>query len=151
MESHRKRRVITVIAVMLICGLGGAMLLMALRSHIELYLTPTQLLAQQSHLNHTFRLGGFVVMDSVQVLPNQNGIVFQVSDLKHEVKVHYKGILPALFKPGKGVVLSGMWHHGQVEASEVLAKHDENYRPPGLIDPSKIKSSQLKSVDHYGT
>lgn len=132
MGERRKQRLWTLCGVLSVLGLGGGLLLMAMRQHIELYLTPSQLLNSQVIQTQSFRLGGLVEMGSIQVDQKDVGVRFRVTDLKHHISVHYRGMLPALFKEGKGVVLSGRWQQGVVEATEVLAKHDENYRPPGM-------------------
>ena len=141
MGERRKQRLWMLFGVLCVLGMGGALLLMAMRQHIELYLTPSQLLQTQAIQTQSFRLGGLVQMGSLQTDRKGVGIRFRVTDLKHHVWVHYQGMLPALFKEGKGVVLSGRWQHGVVEATEVLAKHDENYRPPGIKSrqPSMLK------------
>ena len=105
------------------------LILNALNSNIALYITPTDVVQGKAPRNQVFRIGGMVKEDSLK----RDGLVvhFVMTDLVNDVPVTYQGILPDLFKPGKGAVIQGkLGAGGDFVASEVLAKHDENYMPP---------------------
>ena len=119
-------------------GLGMGLLLLsgavyfvlnAFQSNLVFFFTPTQVAAGESPKDGHFRVGGLVKVGSVQ---RQDMVVeFVVTDTQQEVPVRYTGLLPDLFKEGKGVVAQGRMDAGQrFVANEVLAKHDENYMPP---------------------
>lgn len=127
----RTKRIIKLIFFMSIFSLATWFILQALQQQIQLYLTPSQFWSQiNKQPNKQFKLGGLVKKNSIKF--KNNYVEFIVTDLKKEVKVIYKGLLPALFKENKGVVLTGLWQTNQVLATQVLAKHDENYTPPGI-------------------
>ncbi|MCX7174789.1 MAG: cytochrome c maturation protein CcmE [Proteobacteria bacterium] len=110
-------------------GIAAFFVLNALNSNIALFFTPTQIAAGEAPKDRVFRVGGLVKTGTVQ--RNEMTIRFVVTDTAKEVPVAFTGILPDLFKEGKGVVAQGkMGPNGQFIASEVLAKHDENYMPP---------------------
>jgi cytochrome c-type biogenesis protein CcmE len=114
-----------------LASLGGAtyFVMNALNSNIALFYTPTQVVAGEAPRERAFRVGGMVKNGTVQ--RNEMTIRFIVTDTAKDLPVAYTGILPDLFREGKGVVAQGkMGADGQFVASEVLAKHDENYMPP---------------------
>lgn len=110
-------------------GIAAALVLNALNSNIALYVTPSEVAAGKAPKDQAFRIGGLVKDGS---LTRDNLTVhFVVTDLVQDIPVSYTGILPDLFKPGKGAVVQGrLGADGNFTASEVLAKHDENYMPP---------------------
>ena len=110
-------------------GVAALLILNALNSNIALYVTPSEVAAGKSPQGQAFRIGGMVKDDSVK----RDGLTvhFVITDLVKDIPVSYTGILPDLFKEGKGAVIQGRLDaNGQFIASEVLAKHDENYMPP---------------------
>jgi len=110
-------------------GIAAFFVLNALNSNIALFYTPTQIAAGEAPKERVFRVGGLVKTGTVQ--RNEMTVRFVVTDTAMEVPVAFTGILPDLFKEGKGVVAQGrMGPDGGFVASEVLAKHDENYMPP---------------------
>lgn len=109
----------------------AALVLNALNSNIALYISPTDVAAGKAPQGKPFRIGGLVKDGSLARQPDGVTIRFVVTDTEHDIAVDYKGILPDLFQEGKGVVAQGkMTGDGTFTASEVLAKHDENYMPP---------------------
>jgi cytochrome c-type biogenesis protein CcmE len=110
-------------------GIASALVLNALDSNIALYITPSEVAAGKAPRDQAFRIGGLVKQGS---LKRQDLTVhFVVTDTVRDVQVSYKGILPDLFKEGQGAVVQGRLEtDGTFSASEVLAKHDENYMPP---------------------
>lgn len=110
-------------------GLAAYLVLNAFQSNLVFFFTPTQVAAGEAPVNRTFRIGGMVKTGTVQ--RNNLTVNFVVTDNVKEVPVSYTGILPDLFREGKGVVAQGKrGADGRFVASEVLAKHDENYMPP---------------------
>lgn len=136
MNSKRKKRLTAIIAMLIGMGLAVSLVLLALSKNINLYLTPSQLTADytKKHL----RLGGLVKKGSIIREHDSLKLTFTITDLQKEVKVEYTGIVPVLFKETQGVVVEGRFTPaGTFQADQVLAKHDENYRPPGLKKSSK--------------
>ena len=125
----RHKRIALIVGGVASLGVAAYFVLGALNSNIALFYTPTQVAAGEAPRERTFRVGGLVKAGSVE--RNDMTIRFVVTDTAKEVRVAYRGILPDLFKEGKGVVAQGkIGADGQFTASEVLAKHDENYMPP---------------------
>ncbi|PJD90714.1 MAG: cytochrome c maturation protein CcmE [Legionella sp.] len=122
----------------LICGL----ILYALRQNISLFYTPTQIALGEAPLNHPIRVGGMVVLHSVIRDKKGLGVHFKLTDYEHTVTVFYQGILPDLFREGQGIVTQGVLKRdAYVEATQVLAKHDENYMPPEVKSALKRKTT----------
>lgn len=123
-------------AVFIAVGLGAlavavALVLKAFNSNIVFFYTPTQVAAKEAPVDRAFRIGGLVQVNSIQRQSDGVTVSFVVTDTAKSIPVSYRGILPDLFKEGKGVVAQGKLHaDGTFTASEVLAKHDENYMPP---------------------
>jgi cytochrome c-type biogenesis protein CcmE len=109
-------------------GVAAALVLNAFQSNLVFFYSPTQVAANEAPVGRTFRLGGMVEEGSVK----RDGVTvrFVVTDTARSLPVRYEGILPDLFKEGKGVVAQGQLQDGVFMAREVLAKHDENYMPP---------------------
>jgi cytochrome c-type biogenesis protein CcmE len=111
-----------------VLGTATALVLNAFNSNLVFFYSPTQVAAKEAPTGRTFRLGGMVEAGSVR--RDGVNVHFVVTDTVKSVPVQYQGILPDLFKEGKGVVAQGQLKDGHFEAREVLAKHDENYMPP---------------------
>jgi cytochrome c-type biogenesis protein CcmE len=127
--TPRKKRLILVLGGLAILGLACALVLNAFQKNLVFFFTPSQIVAKEAPVDRTFRLGGLVEKGSVQREGVQ--VRFVVTDTYRTVPVRYQGILPDLFKEGKGVVAQGkLGADGVFMAQEVLAKHDENYMPP---------------------
>jgi cytochrome c-type biogenesis protein CcmE len=128
MKNWKKRGAV-VAGGLVAVSIAAALVLNALNSNIALYVTPSDVAAGKSPKGQAFRIGGMVKDGSVK---RENLTVhFVVTDLVKEIPVSYTGILPDLFKEGKGAVVQGkLGPDGSFTASEVLAKHDENYMPP---------------------
>ena len=114
--------------VLVAVATAGALVLNAFESNLVFFFSPTQIAAGEAPTGRTFRVGGLVQEGSVK--RDGTSVSFVVSDTAQAVPVKYVGILPDLFKEGKGVVAQGQLKDGVFEAREVLAKHDENYMPP---------------------
>jgi cytochrome c-type biogenesis protein CcmE len=113
-----------------VCSLGVAagLVLYALQDNLAFFYTPTQVASGEAPRDRAFRVGGLVKAQSLQ--REQMTVRFVITDLARDIPVRYTGILPDLFKEGKGAVAQGRLEGGVFVASEVLAKHDENYMPP---------------------
>ena len=110
-------------------GVAAALVLNAFNSNLVFFYSPSQVAQKEAPAGRTFRLGGLVEQGSVK----RDGVTvrFVVTDMVRAIPVRYEGILPDLFKEGKGVVAQGqVGGDGVFVAREVLAKHDENYMPP---------------------
>jgi cytochrome c-type biogenesis protein CcmE len=113
--------------------LATSLILYALKQNIHLFLTPSQLTPKTWTTTHPFRLGGMVKQGSLVHDPTGLATTFTVTDFKQEIRVHYTGILPDLFREGQGVIAEGhLSPSHELIASQVLAKHDENYQPPAV-------------------
>jgi cytochrome c-type biogenesis protein CcmE len=124
----RHKRLAIAGGVLVAVGAIAALVLNAFQSNLVFFYSPSQIASQEAPVNRTFRLGGLVQQGSVK----RDGVKveFIVTDTAKTVPVHFEGILPDLFKEGKGVVAQGQLRDGVFVAREVLAKHDENYMPP---------------------
>ena len=125
----RHKRAAIIVGALIAIGLAAFLIMNALNSNIALFVTPSDVFAGKAPQSQIFRIGGLVKEGSVK----RDGITvnFVVTDLAQEIPVAYTGILPDLFKEGKGAVIQGRLNdNGKFVASEVLAKHDENYMPP---------------------
>ena len=127
----RHKKLALIGGALAILGIIAALVLNALNSNIALYISPTDVAAGKAPQGKAFRIGGMVKEGSVSREADGVTIRFVVTDTEKDIPVNYKGILPDLFKEGKGVVAQGKLNEGGTfVASEVLAKHDENYMPP---------------------
>ncbi len=134
MHPVRRRKMLVVVLSVLVLGLVAGLVLYALRQNISLFYTPTELAAGLAPRDHPIRLGGMVVEGSI-VRESNLTVRFQITDYHDTIAVIYQGILPDLFREGKGIVAQGVWlGQQQFQASSVLAKHDENYMPPEVKD-----------------
>jgi len=131
----RHKRLAIAAGVLSVVGIAAALVLNAFQSNLVFFYTPTQVAANEAPTARNFRLGGLVVAGSVK----REGVSvnFMVTDTAKTVPVKFEGILPDLFKEGKGVVAQGQLRDGVFQAREVLAKHDENYMPPEAAEALK--------------
>ena len=135
MKPRHKR--ITAIAVgVAALGIAAALVLSAFQKNLVFFFTPSQVAANEAPQGRTFRIGGMVVRGSLK--REGVNVEFTVTDTAKSMRVTYRGQLPDLFREGKGVVAQGrLGADGMFRASEVLAKHDENYMPPEAADAVK--------------
>lgn len=134
MKPRHKRMAIAA-GIVAVVGIAAALVLSAFQSNLVFFYSPSQIAAHEAPINRTFRLGGLVLSGSVK----REGVrvTFVVTDTAKTVPVQFEGILPDLFKEGKGVVAQGQLQNGVFVAKEVLAKHDENYMPPEAAEALK--------------
>jgi cytochrome c-type biogenesis protein CcmE len=135
MHPVRKQRLYLVLFVVLFSSAAIGLVAYALRGNINLFFPPADVAAGKAPIGQPIRVGGMVVDGSVQRSDDSLAVRFQLTDYEATVPVIYIGILPDLFGEGQGAVASGVLNNdGVLEASEVLAKHDENYMPPEVAD-----------------
>jgi cytochrome c-type biogenesis protein CcmE len=136
--KSRHKRLILLAGALAALAIATALVLSAFRKNLVFFITPTQILSGETPRDRAFRIGGMVQAGSLQRQADGVTVSFIVTDLAHSVKVNYRGILPDLFKEGKGVVVQGRLGADRVfVAEQVLAKHDENYMPPEAADALK--------------
>ena len=131
----RHRRFLWIGGGVAVLAAAAALVLNAFQSNLVFFFTPTQIAANEAPKGRAFRIGGLVEEKSLRREADGLTVHFNVTDTGKTVPVVYKGILPDLFKEGKGVVAQGkLENDGTFHATEVLAKHDENYMPPAAAD-----------------
>ena len=131
----RHKRLALIGVGLLALGSAAGLILNAFQSNLVFFFSPSQVAAQEAPHGRSFRIGGLVEQGSLQRQADGVSVRFVVTDTAHSIPVIYSGILPDLFKEGKGVVAQGsLTPDGVFHAKEVLAKHDENYMPPEASD-----------------
>jgi cytochrome c-type biogenesis protein CcmE len=146
MKPRQKRFLFIAVAVAGVAAAVG-LVLNALGGNVNLYFTPTQVFNNEVPSGRSFRIGGLVEEGSVKREKDGLTVNFVITDTHKSIPVVYKGILPDLFKEGKGVVAQGSVEaNGVMRADEVLAKHDENYMPPEAADALK-KAEAANAAD----
>jgi cytochrome c-type biogenesis protein CcmE len=130
MKSRHKKLILVAIAVIAL-GVVAALVLNAFRSNLVFFFSPTQVVKGEAPRDRAFRIGGLVEQGSLRRESDGVTAHFRITDTAQTIPVTYKGLLPDLFKEGKGVVAEGrLTDSGLFVAEQVLAKHDENYMPP---------------------
>jgi len=136
--NAKYRRLFITIIIILTLGLATKLILMALEDNIVYFYTPNDLIEKfgdTKNIQNKIRIGGLVLESSIKKEGEKT--IFMITDRKKEVKVEFKGPLPDLFREGQGIVAEGVFQNNNFIASEVLAKHDENYMPPEVADALK--------------
>jgi cytochrome c-type biogenesis protein CcmE len=143
MTPTRKKRLMTVILILLGVGIASALILTAFKENILFYKSPSEVLAGDYPKARNFRIGGMVKEGSIVKSTNSLEVEFVVTDYAKDVKVKYSGLLPDLFRDDQGMIAIGQLDKdGLFQAEEILAKHDENYMPPEV-------AASLKDKKHY--
>ncbi len=138
MHPVRRQRLITVIFIVIAATLAVGLLSYALRENINLFYAPEKIVSGEAPEGVRIRAGGMVVPGSVKRADDSLFTRFLITDGVSEVEVHYTGILPDLFAENEAAVVTGELDQNKVfQASEVLAKHDENYTPPEVAEAMK--------------
>lgn len=157
MNTRRRNRLYAAVAILLGLGMATALVMYALRSNIDLFYTPGEILYgkgeahEKPEAGQRLRVGGMVMPGSVRRDPNTLAVSFKLYDARGVVSVSFEGILPDLFREGQGVVAQGVLAAGnQVIAKEVLAKHDEKYTPPEIEDAMKSNHTGPQSLYQAG-
>ena len=136
--NPKYRRLFITVIIVLTLGLATKLILMALEDNIVYFYTPNDLIEKfgdTKNIQNKIRIGGLVLESSIKKEGEKT--IFMITDRKKEVKVLFDGPLPDLFREGQGIVAEGMFQNNNFIASEVLAKHDENYMPPEVADALK--------------
>ena len=143
----RHKRFALIAAVLAVIGVAVVLITQSFSSNLVFFFTPTQVAKGEAPKTGNFRIGGLVENGSLKRLPDGLRVQFNVTDTAKIIPVIYKGILPDLFKEGKGVVAQGkLSKNGIFEADNVLAKHDENYMPPEAAAALEAaKASKIKA------
>ena len=145
----RHKRLAMIAGGLAALGVAATFVLAAFRENLVFFFTPSQVAAKEVPQGRAFRIGGMVTPGSVRRQPDGLAIEFVVTDTAKSVPVVYRGILPDLFREGKGVVTQGkLGPDGVFYASEVLAKHDENYMPPAAAEAIKQAQSINEKATH---
>ena len=145
--NPKYKRLLILVLILSILGLATKLVLMALKENIIYFYTPNELrekYGEVENINNKIRIGGLVLKGSVII--DKNISIFKITDKKNEIKVFYKGQLPDLFREGQGIVAEGIFQDNKLTASQVLAKHDENYMPPEVAD-ALIKNGVWKGEE----
>ena len=157
MNIRRRNRLYAVLAILIGLSLATALVMYALRSNIDLFYTPSEILYGKGEAHEVpepgqrLRVGGMVMPGSVKRDPNTLEVSFKLYDASGVVSVSFEGILPDLFREGQGVVAQGVLETGnRIIAKEVLAKHDEKYTPPEIEDAMKKNHNGPQSLYQPG-
>lgn len=146
MHPVRRKKLIKLIAPIIVLGLVVSLVLYALRQNISLFYTPTQIFAGEAPKARLIHLGGRVVPGSV-VRGENFSVRFKLTDTNQDVMVEYQGFLPDLFREGQGIVTEGkLLDNGRFKATQVLAKHDENYMSPEVKEALKKGQAARKKT-----
>ena len=139
--TPKTQRSIAIISVLLILSASTFLILKALKDNIVFFYSPTEMIEKFKTKKNIdkIRIGGLVVKNSLK--QNKSKIEFEITDKKTKIKIIYSGILPDLFREEQGVVVEGRIKKNIFEATEVLAKHDENYMPKEVADTLKANGN----------
>ena len=148
--TARKRRMFLVAFIVLGSAIAVTFAIEAFKENMLYFYSPSEIKAGTAPVDHTVRLGGLVLNDSVKRDSKSLKITFTVTDLAHTIDVQYEGILPDLFREGQGIIAIGKLNSdGVFLAQQVLAKHDENYMPPEVknaLDKAQKSNQPLKPI-----
>src|ERR1041385_5930007 len=148
--KRRHKRIAFIVAGLIGLSIAAYLVASAFRNNLVFFFSPTQVVAKEAPVNRTFRIGGLVQEGTLKRENDGLTVRFIVTDTAANVPVVYKGILPDLFKEGRGCVAQGkLGPDGVFQAEQVLAKHDENYMPPEAgqaIDKAKHAREAAKTV-----
>jgi cytochrome c-type biogenesis protein CcmE len=141
----RTRRALAIVAGLGTLGVAAMLVLNAFQSNLVFFFSPSQIAANEAPRDRAFRIGGLVEEGSIKRDGQSLTVQFVVTDMAQRVPVSYTGLLPDLFKEGKGVVAQGkLGADGVFRADQVLAKHDENYMPPEAAEAlEKARHGQM--------
>lgn len=143
--TRKKKRLTLIVAAMAVLGTALGLVLYALRDNIVFFYGPSEVVAKDLPAGTRVRIGGLVKKGSV--VHEGQDVRFDVTDGKNEIAVTYDGALPDLFREGQGVVAEGVLAAGGLDASEVLAKHDERYMPKEVVDALKKSGRWQENAD----
>lgn len=142
MTPTRKKRLLAVVLILIGVGIATAIFLTAFKENILFYKSPTEVLQGDYPKARNFRIGGMVKKGSIVKSTNSLDVDFMVTDYAKDVRIHYTGLLPDLFRDDQGMIAIGQLdNNGVFQAEEILAKHDENYMPPEVAASMKEKTA----------
>lgn len=148
--KRRHKRIAFIVVALASLSVAAYLVASAFRNNLVFFFSPTQVAAKEAPIDRTFRVGGLVQEGTLKREPDGLTVRFTVTDTAQSIPVVYKGILPDLFKEGRGCVAQGkLTPDGVFQAEQVLAKHDENYMPPEAgeaIDKARHAKEAAKSV-----
>ena len=145
--KRRHKRIAFIALGLAALGIAATLMLSAFQSNLVFFFSPSQVVAKEAPLNRAFRVGGLVETGTLKRESDGLTVRFTVTDTAKSIPVVYKGILPDLFKEGKGCVAQGrLGSDGVFYADQVLAKHDENYMPPEAGDAIKHAQEASKTI-----
>jgi cytochrome c-type biogenesis protein CcmE len=148
MTPTRNRRLYAVLSILVGVAAAVALALTAFEDNLLYYFSPTEVQAGEVPPGRVFRVGGMVVQGSLTREPGELTVNFVLTDYQERVEVSYAGILPDLFREGQGIIAQGkLTEENLFVASEVLAKHDENYIPPEVADSLKQQHGKPEAGD----
>lgn len=140
MTPTRKKRLMAIILVLIGFSIATTLFLTAIDENLQFYKSPSEVIKGDYPKIRSFRLGGMVKKDSIVKSTTSLDVDFMVTDYAQDVKIHYTGLLPDLFRDDQGMIATGkMDNVGVFQAEEILAKHDENYMPPEVAASLKNK------------
>ena len=144
--NKRSRRKVLVFSIIFGVSVSTVLGLTAFEENLLYFYSPTQVKSGDAPEDHTFRVGGLVVDDSVKRAPDSLMVQFDITDNEETMTVEYTGMLPDLFREGQGMVAMGSFNSkGRFVADEVLAKHDEKYMPPEVAAALQAAEDAAKS------
>ncbi|GAB5449678.1 MAG: cytochrome c maturation protein CcmE [Halioglobus sp.] len=146
MHPVRRQRLLLVLFIVVFSSVAIGLVTYALRGNINLFFPPAEVAAGMAPVGQPVRVGGMVEEGSVRRASDSLAVFFRLTDYQASVEVVYEGILPDLFDEGQGAVAAGVLNEaGVLQATEVLAKHDENYMPPEVAE-----ALEKSGYDHKG-
>jgi cytochrome c-type biogenesis protein CcmE len=146
--TPRRRRMLIIGLLLAGIGLAAFFALSAFQKNLLYFLTPSQVAQGEAPRGRSFRVGGLVVKGSVRRAQDTLEVHFDLTDGQKTIPVRYNGILPDLFREGQGIIAIGsLSESGTFDASEVLAKHDENYMPPEVAESLKASGAASKAPE----
>src|SRR5688500_9412914 len=147
--KRRHKRIGIIVAGLAGLSLAAFLALSAFQNNLVFFFSPTQVAAKEAPVNKTFRIGGLVGEGTLKKDPDGLTVRFTVTDTANSIPVVYKGILPDLFKEGRGCVAQGRMNaDGVFYADQIMAKHDENYMPPEAAEALDKAKQMVKIQKH---
>ncbi|MBK8288858.1 MAG: cytochrome c maturation protein CcmE [Cellvibrionales bacterium] len=146
MHPIRKQRLLVILAIIVTSSIAVGLITFALRENMNLFFPPADVLSGKAPLDRVIRLGGFVDKGSIKRASNSLTVEFSIGDGQHSIPVVYTGIIPDLFAEEQAAIAKGTWNGNVFTATEVLAKHDENYTPPEIRDSMKQMNAPKPSM-----
>ncbi len=151
MHPVRKQRLFIILFIVIFSSIAVLLMTYALRENINLFYPPSKIASGEAPVNTRIRGGGCVVPGSIERSSESLTVQFRITDGNAEVPVSYTGILPDLFAEGEAAVVNGTLNPaGLFEATEVLAKHDEQYMPPEVAEAMALASAE-SGTEHQAT